>query len=223
VLTRCSYAMQWLVVLPLEIVAASITLQYWPGASNTNPAAFVTIFLVIIVCINFFGVRGYGEAEFAFAIVKVIAVIGFILLGIILNCGGGSDGGYIGGRYWYPNNVPANYAGYTKGGQPPGSIASGAFNAGFKGLCSVFVTAAFSFAGTELVGLAAAEADNPRKTLPRAIRQVFWRIALFYVVALTIVSLLVPYGDARLLGDNSSDGESSTAHGLTLNPLGKHL
>jgi amino acid permease len=54
----------------------------------------------------------------------------------------------------------------------------GAFHNGFKGLCSVFVTAAFSFAGTELVGLCAAETDNPRKTLPTAVKQVFWRICL---------------------------------------------
>jgi len=86
-------------VLPLEIVAASITLSYWPGAEQTNSAAWVTIFLVVIAAINFFGVRGYGEAEFCFAIVKVAAVIGFIILGIILNCGGGPNGGYIGGAY----------------------------------------------------------------------------------------------------------------------------
>lgn len=54
----------------------------------------------------------------------------------------------------------------------------GAFNHGFKGLCSVFTTAAFSFAGTELVGLAAAESENPRVVLPRAVKQVFWRICL---------------------------------------------
>jgi len=205
-----NYAMQWLVVLPLEIVAASITLDFWPGARDTNAAAWVTIFLVVIVIINFFGVRGYGEAEFVFAIIKVVAVIGFIILGIVLNCGGGPNGGYIGGRFWQSNNVPADYFGYTQDGQPAGSIASGAFHHGFKGLCSVFVTAAFSFAGTELVGLAAAEAANPRKTLPTAIKQVFWRIALFYIVALTVVSLLVPYGDARLLsGSSGSDAKAS--------------
>ena len=203
-----SYAIQWLVVLPLEIVAASITLTYWPGAEKTNEAAWVTIFLVVIVLINFFGVRGYGEAEFVFAIIKVTAVIGFIILGIVLNCGGGPRGGYIGGSYWYPNTVPADYQGYLEG-QPAGSIVSGAFHSGFKGLCSVFVTAAFSFAGTELVGLAAAEADNPRKTLPTAIKQVFWRICLFYMVSLTIVSVLVPYGDSRLLGQSSDDAKAS--------------
>jgi len=217
-----NYAMQLLVVLPLEIVAASITLSFWPGAADTNAAAWVTIFLVVIVIINFFGVRGYGEAEFVFAIIKVIAVIGFIILGIILNCGGGPNGEYIGGRFWNTNDVPLNYYGYSHGGVPDGEtvIPSGAFNHGFKGLCSVFVTAAFSFAGTELVGLAAAEAANPRKTLPTAIKQVFWRIALFYVVALTIVSLLVPYGDARLLSGKSSEDAKASPFVIAINNAG---
>lgn len=57
-------------MLPLEIVAASITLTYWPGAADTNGAAWVTIFLVVIVIINLFGVKGYGEAEFVFSIIK---------------------------------------------------------------------------------------------------------------------------------------------------------
>lgn len=65
------------------------------------------------------------------------------------------------------------------------------------------MTAAFAFAGTELVGLAAAETQNPRKSLPTAIKQVFWRISLFYVVALTLVGLLVPYDNARLVGAKS--------------------
>ncbi|TGO54202.1 hypothetical protein BOTNAR_0275g00130 [Botryotinia narcissicola] len=210
-----NYAIQWLVVLPLEIVAASITLEYWPGASNTNAAAWVTIFFVVIVAINFFGVKGYGEAEFVFSIIKVAAVIGFIILGIVLNTGGQVGGGeYIGARYWYPNTVPSTYAGYDSPANQdadgnPVQIVSGAFNNGFKGLCSVFVTAAFSFAGTELVGLAAAETANPRKTLPTAIKQVFWRICLFYMVALTLVSVLVPYGDGRLLGTSSTDAKAS--------------
>lgn len=109
--------------------------------------------------------------------------LSFSILGIILNCGGGPHGGYIGGKYWFH---------------------PGAFNNGFKGLCSVFVNAAFAFAGTELVGLAAAETANPRKSLPTAVKQVFWRIALFYIVALTVVGLLVPYTDKRLLGGSSS-------------------
>ncbi|KAI9818220.1 MAG: glyceraldehyde-3-phosphate dehydrogenase 1 [Pycnora praestabilis] len=185
-----NYAMQWLVVLPLEIVAASITVDYW-NYNTTKPlnAAWVAIFLAIIITINLFGVKGYGEAEFFFAIVKVIAIVGFIILGIVIDCGGGPNGGYVGGHLWHD---------------------PGAFNHGFKGLCSVFVTAAFAFAGTELVGLAAAETANPRKSLPTAVKQVFWRITLFYIVSLTIVGLLVPYNDPALLsGTSSSDAKAS--------------
>ena len=181
-----NYALQWLVVLPLEIVAASITVNYW--GSTISPAAWVAIFLIIIISINLFGVKGYGEAEFIFSIVKVIAVVGFIILGIILDIGSGPNSSYLGGRYWFH---------------------PGAFNNGFKGLCSVFVTAAFAFGGTELVGLAAAETANPRKSLPTAVKQVFWRICLFYIVSLTLVGLLVPYNDPRLIGASSSDAKAS--------------
>ena len=111
------------------------------------------------------------------------------LLGIVINIGGTPTEGYIGGKYWHN---------------------PGAFNNGFKGLCSVFVTATFAFAGTELVGLAAAETANPRKSLPTAIKQVFWRITLFYIVSLTLVGLLVPHTEPRLLhAANIADASAS--------------
>lgn len=142
----------------------------------------------MILTINLFGARGYGESEFVFSLIKVIAVIGFIILGIIITCSRVAGSPYIGGKYWHD---------------------PGAFAAGFKGLCSVFVNAAFAFSGTELVGLASAESSNPRKTLPKATKQVFWRICLFYLVALTIVGFLVPYTDPNLLGSTSVDITSS--------------
>lgn len=71
------------------------------------------------------------------------------------------------------------------------------------------MTASFAFAGTELVGLAAAETANPRKSLPTAVKQVFWRICLFYIVSLALVGLLVPYNDRRLIGAQSSDASAS--------------
>lgn len=71
-----SYALQWLSVLPLEIIAASLTIEYW--GLNINRSIFVTIFLIIIVTINMFGVKGYGEAEYVFSMFKVIAIIGFM-------------------------------------------------------------------------------------------------------------------------------------------------
>ena len=180
-----NYAMQWLVVLPLELVAAALTIHFWD--TSINSAAFVAIFYVLIIAINFFGVRGYGEAEFVFSAIKVLAVVGFIILGIVLTCGGGPNHEYLGGRYWHD----------------PGAFANG-----FKGVCSVFVTAAFAFAGTELVGLAAAESANPRKSLPKAIKQVFWRITLFYMISLILVGCLVPYTDERLSGGGAGAADS---------------
>ena len=71
-----NYAILWLTLLPLEIVAAAITVGYWEA--DISPAAWVAIFYVLIVTINLFGVLGYGEAEFIFSIIKVIAVTGFM-------------------------------------------------------------------------------------------------------------------------------------------------
>ena len=122
--------------------------------------------------------------------IKVTAVIGFIIFGIVVDCGGvkSDPRGYIGAHYWHD---------------------PGAFKNGFKGFCSVFVTAAFAFGGTELVGLAAAEAADPRKTLPTATKQVFWRITGFYVISLFIVGLILPSNDPDLLGSSSSDTKAS--------------
>ena len=187
-----NYMLQWLVVLPLEIVSASITVNFW-GTDPKYRDGFVALFWVVIVIINMFGVKGYGEAEFVFSFIKVITVVGFIILGIILNCGGGPEGGYIGGKYWHD---PGAFAGDTPGAK-------------FKGVCSVFVTAAFSFAGSELVGLASSESVEPRKSVPKAAKQVFWRITLFYILSLLMIGLLVPYNDPSLIGASSVDAAAS--------------
>jgi yeast amino acid transporter len=141
------------------LTAASITIEFW--RDDIHPAVWITVFLVILIAIQFFGVRGFGEVEFVLSMIKICAICGFIIFGIIVDVGGvpTDDRGYIGARYWHD---------------------PGAFRNGFHGFCSVFVTAAFAFGGTELVGLAAAEAAEPHKSLPTATKQVFWRIAFFY-------------------------------------------
>ncbi|EGX88092.1 general amino-acid permease GAP1 [Cordyceps militaris CM01] len=194
-----NYAIQWLSVLPLEIIAASLTIEYWND--SVPRSVFVTGFLLVILTINMFGVKGYGEAEYVFSMIKVVAILGFIdrLLAIVLNLGGTPDGGYIGGQYWHD---------------------PGALHNGFKGICSVFTTAAFAFAGTELVGLAAAETAAPRKSLPTAIKQVFWRITLFYVVALTLVGLLVPYDSPRLFGGTNPVDASASPFVIAIEDAG---
>ncbi|CAG8983395.1 hypothetical protein HYALB_00000563 [Hymenoscyphus albidus] len=181
-----NYAMNWLFVMPLEIMAAAITLEFWD--SGIPPFASVTIFLSFIIAINLSSIKGFGEAEYIFSIIKVTAIIGFIILGVVLNCGGGQDEGYIGGKYW---------------------VAPGAFNDGFKGFCAILTTAAFSFSGTEMVGLAAAETYNPSKSVPGAIKQTFWRITLFYIVSIVVIGLLVPSTSPQLVGRNDVDAKAS--------------
>lgn len=169
------YACSWLISFPAELVACALTIEYWD--KTTNPAVWVAVVYVVIISINLFGIKGFGEVEFYLSIIKVLAVVGFLILGVCIICGVG-DQGYIGGRYWHD---------------------PGAFNNGFKGLCSVFVSAAFSFGGIELVALAAAETKNPRKSLPRATKQVFWRVTIFYVLTAIIIGCLVPYTNDMLL------------------------
>ncbi|KAK6458806.1 general amino acid permease [Scheffersomyces xylosifermentans] len=176
-----NYALMWLIVMPLELVAAAMSIQYWN--SGINPVAWVAIFYVFIMAINLFGVRGYGEAEFYLTIFKVIAIVGFIILGVVLVCGGGPNHEFIGNKNW---------------------VHPGAFANGFKGVATTFITASYSLAGSEMVGLASAEVDNPRKVLPKAVRQVFWRIFLFYFLSLTFIGLLVPYDSPELLGNSGT-------------------
>lgn len=184
-----NYFAQWAVVLPLEITAAGITVQYWEGAQQVPIAAWITIFWFAIIAINVFGTLGYAEEEFWSSCLKLAVVVIFIIIGIVLNVGGGKGefSSYVGGRYW----------------QDPGAFANG-----FKGVCAVFVTAAFSFAGTELVGLAATETPNPRKTLPSAVKNTFWRITLIYMTSLCIIGLNLPYNQERLLGGSDGAGTS---------------
>ncbi|KAI7265052.1 AAT family amino acid transporter [Hortaea werneckii] len=185
------YAISWLTVLPFEISAACNIIHYWPGSQGINNAAWITPLLVALVAIQYFGVRGYGEVEFVLSIIKITACIGFSILGIIINTGGvpTDDRGYIGNQYF---NLPAE--------QNEPAVVMG-FKNGFHGFCSVFVNAAFAYTGTELTGLAAAEAANPAKEIPRASKQVVWRILVFYVVNLVLVGLDVPARAAILTGD----------------------
>ncbi|KAF7527699.1 hypothetical protein G7054_g10388 [Neopestalotiopsis clavispora] len=180
------YALSWLCVLPFELTAASLTISFW--RPDLNVAIWISVFLVLLIVIQVFGVRGYGEVEFILSIIKICACIGFILFGIIYNCGGVGDQGYIGARYWYD---------------------PGAFNHGFNGFAGVFSTAAFSFSGTELSGLAAAESANPRKAIPKATKQVFWRILFFYVINLLILGLILPYDDERLTEGSTANTKFS--------------
>ncbi|KAI5460411.1 amino acid permease-domain-containing protein [Mariannaea sp. PMI_226] len=185
-----NYAFQWAVTLPLELTVCSITIGYWN--EDISPGVWVSIFLIAIIILNLFGTLGYAEEEFWAACFKLGATSAFIIISLVLVNGGGPKDGryseYWGAKYWSGPDV---------------------FKNGFKGFCSVFVTAAFSFAGTELVGLAAAESKNPSESVPGAIKQVFWRISMFYIVGLFFIGLLISCNDPSLLSASSNNSKAS--------------
>ena len=197
-----NYCIQWLSVISIELVTAAITIEYWISETRVNPDAWVAIFYVVIVVIHFIGSKAYGEFEFIIGLIKVCLLVGFIIMGIVVDTGGGPTGEFIGGRYW----------------RDPGPTKNG-----FKGFCSVFVTAAFSYGQSEFVALSAAEQPNPRKAIPTACRLIFWRIIVLFIGSLTIVGLLVPSNSDHLMseggGSNTSPFVLSAAlHGVKAVP-----
>ncbi|KAF5262260.1 hypothetical protein FOXYS1_7015 [Fusarium oxysporum] len=186
-----NYTLQWAATLPLELTVCAITIQYW--SPDISPGVWIAVFLAAITILNMFGTLGYAEEEFWAACFKLTSISIFMIIALVLVCGGGpSSGSY------------DTYQGFKLWHDP------GAFKNGFKGFCSVFVTAAFSFAGSELVGLAAAESRNPTASVPAAIKQVFWRICLFYIVALLFVGLLISCNDENLLSSSSYSNSAAS-------------
>ncbi|SCU91623.1 LAFA_0F04852g1_1 [Lachancea sp. 'fantastica'] len=193
-----NYALAWLISFPSELIGSAITLRYWN--SSVNPAVWIAIFYTFIMALNLFGVRGYGEAEFWMSLFKVIAIVIFIIIGIVLICGGGPQSeGYIGAKYWHN----------------PGSFAKPVF----KGLCNTFVSAAFSFGGAELVVLTACE-SRKIESVSRAAKGTFWRIAIFYITTVVVIGCLVPYTDKRLLGGENDEDLSASPFVIALSGQG---
>jgi len=142
--------------------------------------------IIVVITINMLGAGAYGEAEFWFASIKVLTITGLIILGIILDLGGGPDHDRIGFRYWKNPGPFVQYKGISGAGGR------------FLGWWAVLDNAAFSFIGTEIVAIAAGETKNPRRNLPRAIRRVYIRILLFYILGTFVIGLLVPSNNEQL-------------------------
>lgn len=200
------YLLQWLCVCPLELVTASMTIQYWTTSVNSD--VFVVIFYVLIITINVFGARGYAEAEFFFNCCKVLMITGFFILGIIINCGGAGNDGYIGAKYWHD----------------PGAFRGKNDIDRFKGVVATFVNAAFAFGGTEFIALTASEQSNPRKSIPSAAKKVLYRIVCIFLGSIAMVGFLVPYNSPQLMGSGSSSTKASpyviaiASHGVRVAP-----
>lgn len=173
-LTGWNYWILYILVAMGELTAVGKYINYW--WPNIPVWASVFFFFLIISAINLFNVKVYGEAEFWLSIIKVLAVIGMILFGGYLLFTASADSVASVSNLW---------------------AQGGFFPNGFDGLFFMLAFMMFAFGGIELVGMTAAEADNPKSTIPKAINQVVWRILLFYVLALAILLSLVPWNQLQ--------------------------
>ncbi|MDN3018864.1 amino acid permease [Paenibacillus sp. BSR1-1] len=172
-----NYWFNWAVTLAVEIVASAIIMKFW--LPDVPSIVWSALFLGLIFLLNALSVKSYGESEYWFALIKVITIIVFIGVGVL------TIFGIFGGEY-------IGFKNFTLGDAP--------VRGGFMSVLSIFFIAGFSFQGTELVGIAAGESENPKKNIPKAIRQVFWRILLFYIGAIAVIGLVIPYTSPELLG-----------------------
>lgn len=187
------YWFSWAITYALELTASGLIIQYW--RPDLNIGIFIGSFWFVITSINFLPVSFYGEVEFYFAMIKVITIVGFMIFAICIDAGAGQQG-YLGFDTW---RNPGAFAPYLVG---TGGVAK------FVGFWSVMIQAGFSYQGTELVGIAAGETNNPRKTVPAAIRKTFYRILFFFVLTIFFIGLLVPYNNDELLSGHT-DASSS--------------
>ncbi|MED1800596.1 amino acid permease [Brevibacillus porteri] len=177
-----NYWYNWAITIAVELSASALIMKYW--FPDTPAILWSALFLGLLFALNLLSVKAYGESEYWFALIKVVTVIVFIIVGVLMIFG------IMGGQAVGLQN-------FTKGDAP--------FNGGFMALLGVFMIAGFSFQGTELVGVAAGESEDPARNIPKAIRQIFWRILLFYILAIMIIGLLVPYDNPNLISGDITD------------------
>ncbi|WP_104499793.1 amino acid permease [Acinetobacter indicus] len=176
-----NYWILYILVAMTELTAVAKYINYWwphiPAWSS------VLFFFIVITLINLGNVKFYGESEFWLAIIKVAAVVSMIIFGLYLLLTADA-------------NSTASFSNLWSHG--------GFFPHGFEGLFFMLAFLMFAFGGIELIGMAAAEAQDPKKTIPKAINQVVFRILIFYVGSLTILLSLVPWNQLELGGLDKS-------------------
>ncbi|KAL2278500.1 hypothetical protein FJTKL_14418 [Diaporthe vaccinii] len=183
--TGWNYFLKYAIVLPNNLTAAGIIIQYW--RPDLNVAIFVTTFTVAIIAVNVLPISFFGEAEFWMSATKLLVIVMLILTCFIISVGGQPSGEVTGFKYWHD---PGALGEYLVDG-PTGR---------FLGFWAAMVQACFAYTGTEAVGVAFGEAPNPRKTIRVAVRQTLWRIVFFYVLGALMLGMSVPYTNDLLIG-----------------------
>lgn len=182
-----NYWILYVLVSMAELTAIGVYVHFWwPEIPLWASSLF---FFLVINALNLTSVKVYGEAEFWFSIIKVVAIIAMILFGSYLLISG------TGGERASVTNL------WNDGGFFPRGILAEDGVGGFRGLLAAMAVIMFSFGGLELIGITAAEAENPEKNIPKATNQVIYRILIFYIGALIILFSLSPW---REINEGSS-------------------
>lgn len=212
-------SVQYIITTPNNLIAATLIIRYWFDQSGydgpgKSPAIYIAILLATIIAINYFGVGIFGEFEFWLSSFKILVLLGLIIFTLVLAAGGGPKPA-TGFTYW---NDPGAFAPFkasefphypTKEIDSDRTLAGGAGK--FLGFWNVLTNAVFSFLGAELVGICAAEAANPRKAIPTAVKLTFFRIVFFYLVLILFLGMTVPYNSDLLLTANSKSDTTVSA------------
>ncbi|RMZ74884.1 hypothetical protein DV737_g5626, partial [Chaetothyriales sp. CBS 132003] len=184
------------ILVPYEITAAGLVIDYWQN--DVNIAVWISVMIVVIVALNFLPVKFYGETEFWFAGTKVILMIGLLLLSFILFWGGGPTHDRLGFRYWKAPEGPVHT--YIKTGDAGRTIA----------FFSVLVSSVFPFTfAPELLVVTGGEMESPRRNLPIAAKRYFYRLIVFYVFGVLAIGVTCPSTDSRLTSGGAGAGSSA--------------
>jgi L-asparagine permease len=168
------YWLNWAMTGVAEITAVGYYLQKWLPTLPTWAGALIS--LAGVLAINLLSVKLFGELEFWFSVIKVLAIIVFLVVGLGLLLSAADIG-----------SAPASVGNLVDHG--------GFFPNGFAVPLLAFQGVIFAYAGIELVGVAAGEAAEPRKVIPKSVSSVVWRIAIFYVGSVLLLVMLMPWTD----------------------------
>lgn len=173
------YWMSWATTVGLEFTAAGMLMTRWfPEVPIWYWSA---LFVVVLFGLNALATRAFGEAEYWFSGIKVLTILAFIVIGILVMFGG----------------IPL-----SSGAPAPkfdNLIGDSLFPNGISAVFAVMMTVVYAFQGCEIMGVAAGETDQPEKSIPRAVRNVVFRVLIFYVLAILVLSAIVPWQQAGLM------------------------
>ncbi|KAH8788917.1 amino acid permease/ SLC12A domain-containing protein [Diaporthe sp. PMI_573] len=180
----------------VEYSAVATVIQFWN--TEINPAAWIALAMGICVFLNVVAVKWYGESEFIMASLKVLLLFGLVMVTLVTMCGGNPQKDAYGFRNWGGGNYMIPY--YAEGDTGK-----------FLGWWSVVIYAGFTIAGPDMLAISAGEIQNPRHTIPRLAKLIFYRLVGFYVIGVLAVGIICSPTDKRLMGAIEGSGAGAAA------------